>query len=218
MRTAAVFGTTGLIGKQLVTLLSENKNYKNIYSFSRKRPENLLVNVQHIDFNADAYSIPSGIDDLFICLGTTMKKARTQEAFKQVDLDMVINVAKKSLEAGCKKVVVVSSIGANPTSKNFYLRVKGTMEEEIKKLNFEYIGIVRPSMLLGKREEFRFAERVGITVFRIFSFIFVGPLRKYRGIDSADVAKSMIMLALNGSGKVTVESNILKQIADGYDQ
>jgi len=145
-----------------------------------------------------------------------MKKAGSKEAFIKVDHDLVVQIADKSKKVGVKKLVVVSSIGANPDSSNFYLNVKGKMEEAVKRIDFEYVGIVRPSMLLGDRKEFRFGEKIGIIVFSILNFIFIGPLRKYRGILASDVAKSMILLALNGSGKVTVESNILKAIADEY--
>jgi uncharacterized protein YbjT (DUF2867 family) len=134
----------------------------------------------------------------------------------KVDYDLVLQIAEKAKSVGVKKILIVSSIGADPNSSNFYLKVKGQMEEAVKKIDFEYIGIVRPSMLLGDRKEFRFGEKVGIIVFSLLRFIFVGPLRKYRGIQARDVAKSMISLAINGSGKVTVESNILKVIADEY--
>ncbi len=216
MRNAAVFGATGLVGSNLVELLSQNENYDKIFAFARKKSGLPLNKVEHIDFSADSFSIPMGVNDVFICLGTTMKKAGSKEAFAKVDDDLVLHIAIKARQAGVNKVIVVSSIGANPNSSNFYLRVKGEMEEKLKKIDFDYVGIVRPSMLLGNRKEFRFGEKVGILVFSLFKFIFVGPLRKYRGIYASDVAKSMIFLALNGSGKVTIESNILKSIADEY--
>jgi len=216
MRTAAVFGSSGLIGSHLIDLLSANSNYQKVFSFARRKPVTLPSKTEHIDFLADSFSIPMGVDDVYICLGTTMKKAGSKEAFIKVDHDLVVQIADKSKKVGVKKLVVVSSIGANPDSSNFYLNVKGKMEEAVKRIDFEYVGIVRPSMLLGDRKEFRFGEKIGIIVFSILNFIFIGPLRKYRGILASDVAKSMILLALNGSGKVTVESNILKAIADEY--
>lgn len=216
MRTAAIFGTTGLIGNHLVKLLSSHKEYQKIYSYARRKPETLLEKVEHIDFSLDSLKICNDVDDVFVCLGTTMKKAGSKEAFRKVDYEMVVEIAKQSKSVQVKRFIVVSSIGADPSTGNFYLKTKGQMEEEIKKLNFEYCGIVRPSLLLGKRNEFRFGEKVGIFLYKIFSFIFVGPLKKYKGINAEDVAKSMIMLAQNGKGIITVESNILKQIADEY--
>lgn len=216
MRTATIFGTTGLIGNHLVKLLSSHKEYQKIYSYARRKPETLLEKVEHIDFSLDSLKICNDVDDVFVCLGTTMKKAGSKEAFRKVDYEMVVEIAKQSKSVQVKRFIVVSSIGADPSTGNFYLKTKGQMEEEIKKLNFEYCGIVRPSLLLGKRNEFRFGEKVGIFLYKIFSFIFVGPLKKYKGINAEDVAKSMIMLAQNGKGIITVESNILKQIADEY--
>ncbi|MBC7126329.1 MAG: hypothetical protein H5T24_11910 [Bacteroidales bacterium] len=145
-----------------------------------------------------------------------MKKAGSKEAFKAVDLDMVIEIAHKAYKAGVKRIVAISSIGANQSSRNFYLRTKGQMEEELKKLDFELVAIVRPSILLGKRNEHRIGESIGIWFFHTFRFIFVGPLRRYRGIDASDVAKAMVQLALTAKGKVTVESEVLKKIADVY--
>jgi len=172
MRTAAVFGSSGLIGSHLIDLLSANSNYQKVFSFARRKPVTLPSKTEHIDFLADSFSIPMGVDDVYICLGTTMKKAGSKEAFIKVDHDLVLQIAEKVKSVGVKKLLIVSSIGADPDSSNFYLKVKGEMEEAVKKIDFEYIGIVRPSMLLGDRKEFRFGERIGIIVFSIFRFIF----------------------------------------------
>lgn len=217
MKTAAVFGATGLIGHNLVELLSQNNSYQKVYTITRSKVDlPSSEKVEHINLQSDSITIPANVDEVFVCLGTTMKKAGSKEAFRKVDYELVVSIANQSKLAQVKRFIVVSSLGADPSTGNFYLRTKGEMEEEVKKLNFEYCGIVRPSLLLGNRKEFRFGEKVGIVMFKLFSFIFVGPLKKYKGINAVDVAKSMIMLAQNGKGTVTVESNILKQIADEY--
>lgn len=218
MRTAAIFGTTGLIGGHIVQLLANNSNYKKVYSFSRTHSDSLPTSVEQILFTYDSILIPEGTDDVFVCLGTTMKKAGSKEAFLKVDLELVVEIAKQSKLSNVKRFIVVSSLGADPSSNNFYLQTKGRMEETIKQLEFDYCGIVRPSLLLGNRKEFRFGEKVAIVFFKIFSFIFVGPIKKYKGIYAEDVAKGMIMLAQSGMGKITVESNIIKQIADEYSK
>lgn len=215
-RNAIVFGSTGLVGSNLVRLLDENKNYAEINAYSRNAQSSTqFKKLKFIQLQKD-FTIESDIDDVFICLGTTMKKAGSKSAFRAVDYEMVVEVAQKAHAAGVKRLIVISSIGANPQSRNFYLRTKGEMEETIKLLKFELIAFVRPSLLLGKRKEFRFGENLGIWLYRIFRFIFVGPLKKYRGIEAEDVAKAMVQLALTTKGTITVESEVLKQIADVY--
>lgn len=218
MRTAAIFGTTGLIGNHLVQLLSQHKDYQRIYTFARRKTESLPERIEHVDFSFDSLKIPESVDDVFVCLGTTMKKSGSKEAFLKVDYEMVVEIAKQSKLSKVKRFIVVSSLGADPLSNNFYLQTKGRMEDAVKQFEFDYCGIVRPSLLLGNRNEFRFGEKLGIVFFKIFSFIFVGPIKKYKGIYAEDVAKGMIMLAQSGIGKITVESNIIKQIADEYSK
>lgn len=215
-RNAIVFGSTGLVGSNLIRLLDENKNYAEINAYSRNAQSSAqFQKLKFIELQKD-FTIGSDIDDVFICLGTTMKKAGSKSAFRAVDYKLVVEVAQKAHAAGVKRLIVISSIGANPQSRNFYLRTKGEMEEAIKSINFELIAFVRPSLLLGKRIEFRFGEKLGIWLYRIFRFIFVGPLKKFRGIEAEDVAKAMIQLALTAKGTITVESEVLKQIADVY--
>ncbi len=214
-RIAAVFGSTGLIGNQLLQLLSDNKNYIKVLAYMRKPASNLPVKVSAVELTND-FALPADVDDVYVCIGTTMKKAGSKEAFLKVDFELVQTIAQQAKAAGAKRLLVVSSIGANAESSNFYLRTKGQMEEAVKQYGFALCGIVRPSLLLGKRNEFRFGEKVGVFFYKVFGFIFVGPLRKYKGIYAVDVAKSMVMLALSSSGTITVESNVLKQMADVY--
>lgn len=214
-RTAAVFGSTGLVGTHLLQILSENKNYIGVHAYMRNPSGNHPVKIKSVEFKSD-FTIPAEVDDVYVCLGTTMKKAGSKVAFRKVDVDLVVAIAQKAKDVGVKRIIVISSIGADAKSSNFYLRTKGQMEEAVKAIGFDLCAIVRPSMLLGKRNEFRFAERVGIFLYRVFGFIFAGPLRKYKGINADDVAKSMVMLALTSTGIITVESNILKQMADVY--
>lgn len=217
-RTASVFGSTGLVGTNLIALLDDNKSYREVYAYRRNaNVVNPYKKVKLLEFDKN-FTIDPNTDDVFICLGTTMKKAGSKEAFRAVDFDLVVEIARRAHLAGVKRIVVISSIGANPKAGNFYLRTKGEMEEEIKKFNFELTAFVRPSILLGKRVEFRLGESLGIWFFKVFGFIFVGPLGRYRGIDASDVAKAMVQLALTAKGTITVESEVLKQIADVYQQ
>ncbi|MFP4555576.1 MAG: NAD(P)H-binding protein [Bacteroidales bacterium] len=216
MKTSAVIGSTGLVGRNLVEILLENKNYTTIHSISRRKPKQESSKLAHIDFDSGGYSIPQNIDTAFCCLGTTMKKAGSKELFRKVDFEMVVDFAKKAKESGINRFALVSSIGANPNSSNFYLRTKGETEEELKKIGFDRLVIVRPSLLLGKRSEKRLGEDIGKALYSIFRFLFIGPLKKYRGIYASDVAKAMIVLAERGQGIIVAESNALKMFSEEY--
>lgn len=218
MKTSVIIGSTGLIGRNLIEILSKNEGYSNLYSISRSKPEKLPSKVTHIDFNSGRYAIPQNIDTAFCCLGTTMKKAGSKESFHKVDYEMVIDFAKKAKKAGINRFAVVSSIGANPKASNFYLRTKGEVEEKLKDIGFERLVMVRPSLLLGKRNEKRIGEDIGKALYSIFRFMFVGPLKKYRGINADDVAKAMIALVDKGQGTVTAESNALTMFSKEYQE
>lgn len=218
MKSAAIFGGTGLIGSKLISELNMNPTYAQIFSFERNREPNSLGKLEILPLSGEHISFPSTpIDSVFCCIGTTMKKAGTRNAFRAVDYDLVLKIAQAAKANGVNNFVVVSSIGANAKSKNFYLKIKGEMEQSLSNIGFERLVIVRPSLLLGKRNETRFSEGLGKILFRIFSFLFVGSLVKYKGIEAHDVAKAMIFAAQNSSEKIIVlESNNLQDIADEY--
>lgn len=197
-KTAIVLGASGLIGGYCLSHLLEDKNYSKVISLHRRKLENTHPKlVQHIiDFeNPEDYINYFKADDVFCCLGTTIKTAGSQAAFKQVDFEYVIESARFSLMNGAKQFLVVSSIGANASSANFYLRTKGRMEEELKKFPFQHIHIFRPSMLLGPRKEFRLGEYIGKVVMKIIGPLMLGPLKKYKAIHAETVAKAMINAA-----------------------
>ena len=184
-----VIGSTGLIGKKLIFELA--KKDSEVIAIARRPISNLPKNVSLLNINFDDFlengSLPS-CDHIYICLGTTIKKAGSQSEFKKVDFDYCVSFAKKAREAGATKISLVSSVGANPYSKNFYLKTKGEVEEEIKKIDFHYINIFRPSLLLGSREENRFLEKIGQNLSSFINFFLIGSLRKYRGIKSSNIA------------------------------
>jgi uncharacterized protein YbjT (DUF2867 family) len=154
-------------------------------------------------------------NDVFCCLGTTMRTAGTQEAFRTVDLTYVVEAAGIALRNGASRFFVVSSIGADPGSSVFYNRTKGEMEATISKMPFLSIGIVRPSLLLGERKEFRLGEKVGAVGMRLASFVLQGPLRKYRAVDGVDVAAAMFFLSrTNFRGVRIVESDEIQRISE----
>ncbi len=212
-KTALVFGATGLVGTELTNQLLTSDNYGSVKIFVRKKTEQdhpKLVQVVNMLENPEEIATEITGDDLFFCLGTTMKKAGSKEAFEWVDLHLPLKIAAIALKNEVRKLIVVSSIGAKPDSRNFYLRTKGKMEQSLLSMNFENICIVRPSILLGQRKERRAGEEFGKVIIRIFSFLFIGPLKKYKGIQAETVSKAMIRLANSVSKRVILESHKLQ--------
>jgi uncharacterized protein YbjT (DUF2867 family) len=216
-KTALVFGASGLIGSHLLNELLMPGRYDSIRVFGRtalvlndNRVSNFLI-----DFD-DPESYRSQIKgrDIFCCLGTTMRKAGSKDAFQKVDLSYPVNIARVGKQNGVTGFYVVSSLGANPASRNFYLRTKGEMEEQIRHLEFPNLAIMRPSLLLGERKEFRFGEKIAQKLYPVFYPFLIGSLRKYRGIEAADVARAMVILALTGSAKQVYQSDEIMGIAN----
>ena len=202
-KNAVVFGATGLVGSELIMQLIADKRYAGIKVFGRR--DTGIINkklVSRIVDVSDVKTYSSEIvgDELYICLGTTIKKAGSIQAMEHADRDLPAEIAREARENGINSVAVVSSIGADSGSRNYYLRIKGEMETEIAGNGFGRTVIVRPSMLLGKRKEFRFGEEAGKAVMKALRLLFVGRMRKYRGIEASDVAAAMIRL-LNTSPK-----------------
>ncbi|MBN44309.1 MAG: hypothetical protein CML94_02240 [Rhodobiaceae bacterium] len=187
-----VIGSTGLIGKKLIFELA--KKDSEVIAISRRSISNLPENIALLVINFKDF-LENGIlppcDHIYICLGTTIKKAGSQVEFKKIDFDYSVFFARKAREAGATKISLVSSVGANPYAKNFYLKTKGEVEEEIKKIDFQSINIFRPSLLLGHREEVRFLEKIGQNLSSFINPCLIGSLRKYRGIESSNVAYCM---------------------------
>ena len=142
--------------------------------------------------------------DVFCALGTTIRVAGSQDAFRKVDFGHVVNLAQQSAARGARQFLVVSSAGADAATSNFYLRTKAEMEQAVSTLSFEAVHIFRPSLLLGKRRESRPAERVGVLLARAIEFALVGKLRKYRAIEADIVAASMTAAARAGKSGIHI--------------
>ena len=211
MKTALVAGASGLIGSFLVKLLLEEDQYAAVHILVRKEIDlkhNKLV--QHVvDFDQlESLSLDFKTDDAFCTLGTTIAKAGSKEAFIRVDHNYVISFARKALQAGATGLFVVSSMGANPHSSIFYNKVKGRMEEALKRLDCPRLVIFRPSLLLGPRAEKRFAEKFSGYVMVLFKKII--PL-KYKAIHASKVAEKMVGMGLTEfTGIRILESDMLQ--------
>jgi len=216
LKTTIVIGATGLVGSELINQLILDSDFSTIKLFVRKAS---LFNHSKIeeyifdfnDMNTNAELITGDI--VFSCLGTTIKTAGSKEAFAKVDFTYVYNFAQQAKRNGVKTFVLVSSLGANANSSNFYLKVKGDIESDLARLKFKNLIIVRPSMLLGNRTEFRLGELVGKVIMKSLSFLFIGKLKKYKAIEAKTVAKAMRILSKNDLQEVTIfENNRLLEI------
>jgi uncharacterized protein YbjT (DUF2867 family) len=210
---AALAGGTGLIGSFLTQFLSEDSDFETVQFLSRRKVD-LAEKHQVIDL-FEMLSL-TNIDAGFCALGTTMAAAGSKEAFYRIDHDLVLEFSKSCKRAGAKKFVLVSSVGANPKSSNFYLKVKGDVEKAVEEIGFERLVILRPSMLLGPRKEHRFGELIGKKLMCIIDPIMVGPMDKYRGINAASVARAMIN-SIDGSGTDVLENAAIRKAAGEID-
>jgi len=195
MKTAILAGATGLIGGQLLDLLLNSSRYTSVIAISR-RPLDVshpkLRNVVADVTSLGQYKDQLAADDVFCCLGTTMRQAKTKEAFRQVDFDYPVLVAKLSRERGARQFLLVSSLGANKSSFIFYNQVKGLTEEAITSIGFESLHTLRPSLLVGPRTEHRAGEDAAKWFYGVFGLLIP---RKYKAIESVTVARAMLALA-----------------------
>ena len=215
MKTALIFGSSGLVGKNLLNQIINNSNYSKIKIFVRSSLEisDQKVEIINTDFK-DLQKIKNLIigDDCFFCIGTTKKNSPDKNEYRRVELDLPKKIAQISKSNDIKSFIYVSSGFADPKNSGDYLKFKGLVEEEIKSLNFEKIGILRPSFLLGNRKEKRVGEKIGIFIFKLLSPIFVGPIKKMKPIHSEKVAKAMIKIANEDIQKTIFESNEISDL------
>jgi uncharacterized protein YbjT (DUF2867 family) len=219
-RTTIVLGGTGLVGGHLVRVLSADEGVGAVVAPVRRAvtlwADDPRIAAPVVDFDAlDDHRRWLTGDQLFICLGTTRKKAGSKEAFRRVDCDYVIHAARVAADAGVQEVFLVSSAGANAGSAVFYSRVKGEAEAAVSALPFRTAFLLRPSILVGDRQESRSAERMGIFVGRLLAPLMVGPARRYRPIEALAVACAMAHIAREPKPGVHVlESEQIQALAD----
>ncbi len=194
-KVALLAGTTGLIGSQLLDLLLESNDYEKIIAISRKplnkthaKLHNLVCELNQLQNHAPELKA----DDIFCCLGTTMKNAKTKEAFRAVDYDAPLALAKITKENGAQKFLIISALGANKDAGIFYNKVKGEVEEAIAQVGFDSFHIFQPSLLTGPRKEQRTGEEAAQVFYKIFGFLIP---KKYASIESIKVARAMVAFA-----------------------
>ncbi|MCF8367486.1 MAG: oxidoreductase [Bacteroidales bacterium] len=214
MKTAVIAGATGLVGSELLSQLVKEETYDKIHVILRKEIEITSPKViPHIlDFEKlNEFQIPGSVHHIFCTLGTTIKKAGTKDNFRKVDFDYVLELGKKAREWKVEKFLIVSALGSNSRSAIFYNRIKGEVENALKEIGLPQLFIFRPSLLMGKRKEHRAGEKTAIAVYKIINPLFIGKLRKYKGIQADRVARAMVQTALKNKEQFKIlESNELQ--------
>jgi len=215
VKTALLFGASGLVGGHVLNQLISNNNYSKIKLFVRSsiNISDPKIEIIQTDFNnLENHREDIKGDDCFFCIGTTKKNSPDKNEYKRVELEVPKQIAQIAKSNLVNSFVFISSGYADPKSSGDYLKFKGEVEEELKRLNFPKLGIMRPSFLLGDRKEKRIGEKIGIFIFKLLSPLFLGPLKKMKPIHSTTVAKAMIAITQNGSSKTIFESNEISEI------
>ena len=200
MKTALIFGSSGLIGNHLLDFILKDNYYQKIKLFVRSNIDikDSRIEIIYDDFiNIDNLKNSIVVDDCFFCIGTTKKDTPNKNEYRRIEYDIPVNIAKIAKLNSINSFYYVSSMGANSNVSNSYLRNKGEVEDELAKLNFNKLAILKPSLLLGNRKKFRLGERIAQLIMTKLTFIFMGKMKKYKPIKAIDVVKAMINIIKN---------------------
>jgi len=217
VKTALVFGSSGLIGGHLLNELIQSDNYNKIKLFVRSEhgSNHSKTEIIKTDFNnLENHKEDIKGDDCFFCIGTTKQNSPDKNEYKRVELDVPKKIAQIAKSNLVNSFVFVSSGYADPNSSGDYLKFKGLVEEELKRLSFSKLGILRPSFLMGDRKEKRVGEKVGIFIFKLLSPLFLGPLKKMKPIHSKKVAKAMVEITNRDFKQNVFESNEIVEVSN----
>ena len=220
MKTAILFGASGLIGSHLLELLLSNNEYSKVKIFTRNsiKKNHVKLDIYNINFkqlNNHKDNITG--DDLFFCIGTTKKQTPNKLDYIETELKLPITIAQIAKENNIKSFIYISSGGSNAKSKNLYLQNKGKAEDEIVKLSFGFTAIIQPSLLLGNRSEFRIGERIAQFIFKKLSFIFIKKLRPFKAIQALTVARAIIRITNRQEKGVYFTSEKLEDFGSIYN-
>ena len=219
MKTALIFGSSGMVGNHLFNIIVQNDNYQHIKLFVRSisTNNNSKVETFQTDFiNLEKHKDSIVGDDCFFCIGTTRKDTPDKNEYRRIEYNIPINVARIAKSNAVGSFVYISSMGANLNSSNSYLKNKAQVEKELNKLNFPKLAVIRPSLLLGKRTKHRLGESIAQYAMKKLSPFFLGNLKKYKPIQAQYVAKAMVAIAQNNYQKTIFESNQLEEIGKKY--
>ena len=217
-KKALVIGATGLIGRNLVFELLKSSEYSMVTVFARRDMVIKHDKLNQILLDFDDLSDHGNdmlVDDVFCCLGSTKAKTPDLELYRMIDFEYPLLVARMAQERGAKQFFLVSSLGASKDSSVFYSKLKGEVEDAIASLNYKSFHVFRPSLLLGWRKESRPLETVSQFLMRVLNPLFIGPLRLYKAIKGASVAKAMLVIANKGeSGHHVYLNNKIAELAE----
>jgi uncharacterized protein YbjT (DUF2867 family) len=209
-KTALLAGATGLVGSALLPLLLASERYAKVIVVGRRPVPTQHPKLVQVVTDLDALEherLRLIADDVYCCLGTTIRQAGSQEAFYKVDFLYVVRLAALTAANFAAQFLVVSSLGADVNSRFYYSRVKGEMEEAVQQAPFRAIHILRPSLLLGERTAPRLGERLGAAVLGLVRPLLRGGWRKYRPVTAATVAQAMLRAAQDDGGGVRIHSS-----------
>lgn len=211
-----IAGATGLVGSALLEILTKEITVQEIIVMGRTEPSLISskLNFVKTDFaNSDSISdCFEGVHTVFCCIGTIIKTAGSQEAFRKVDYGIPETLARLASEYQVKSMIVVSSIGADAKSSNFYLRTKGEMENAVSSYKISKTAFLRPSLINGQRKEFRWKELVSKVFLTLFSFMLVGKFKRYKSIDHDVIAMAMWRISNSANNTRVYESEDIQWI------
>jgi uncharacterized protein YbjT (DUF2867 family) len=209
-KTAILAGASGLTGRELARLLSESEAYAAVHSLVRRFSADVAKLAKVVEHVVDFDALPAlpVSDDVYVALGTTIKVAGSQEAFRKVDHDYVVAVARAGRAAGATRLAIVSALGADATSRVFYNRVKGEMQDAVVALGYESVIIVQPSLLVGDREALGQSTRRG----EVWARRLLGPVASlipagFRPVAARDVARALVRATLAAAPGTTIISS-----------
>ncbi len=213
-KTALIVGASGLVGRYCLDELLASDRYDQVLAVVRRPLERTHAKLEQLQLDFDRLEDSGSrlrADHVFCCLGTTMRKAGSHDAFRKVDYEYPLRLARVTRQAGASQFALVSSWGAHPRAKVFYSRVKGGVENAISDLAFPGLIIVRPSVLLGQRRESRPGETIGKLVLTALAPLLRGPVRRLRPIEARTVARAMVeMVGRELRGRHILESDAIE--------
>jgi uncharacterized protein YbjT (DUF2867 family) len=194
-KTALIAGASGLTGGYLLNLLLESPEYSTVIAYVIKSSGLTHPKLKEMLVDWETLQEPVAAEDVFCCLGTTIKKAGSQEAFRRVDYDYPLQLAQLQFRGGSQQFLLVSAMGADAESSIFYSRVKGELENALQSIGYNSLHIFRPSFIAGPRKESRPGEKIGLAIFSLLAPLFIGPLKKYAPIQAEHIARAMLRTA-----------------------